>query len=291
MFEAPEKLPTSNTETAKNINIGGEVFTYVKTREFAAVSIYEGRNCFLKTGPRDIIEKESGFQKRLFELGFPVSRIMNTGEEGGVFYFIEESLGKDNFQNTFSQDIEEQKIVSDEHFNQLVGITKIYANSQIKTRTECNNKERFTKYLLLDDEMNEELPDLTHRTNQAVKKALDALSVFPTVLTHGDFHPSNLFPKGVIDLEGFAYAPLGYDILTNIYATHIFSSEKNKESRKKYNFTRNQIGQYLNEIDEIFVINDLPKLSNYKDHGTGHFCDDQRGWYANSSGEFPRSED
>lgn len=269
MSKTPEKLPVPDTVenmAYKNINIDGKVFTHVKAREFSPVSIYKGGNYFLKTGPKDILEKELNFQKHLVELGFPVPKVI-TEEEDGTLYFIEESLGNDNLENIFSQDMKERKEISDEHFNQFLSITKIYANSQIKTNTECNGKEKFTKYLLRDDVMNEEIPKLTHKTNQAVKKAIDALSVFPTVLTHGDFHPSNLFPEGVIDLEGFSFAPMGYDLLTNIYTTYIlFSSDKNNESRRMYNFTRQQINQYLSEIDEIFVVNGLPKLSEYKDH-------------------------
>lgn len=56
-------------------------------------------------------------------------------------------------------------------------------------------------------------------------------------------------------------------MLTNIYTTYIlFFSDKNQESHRIYSFTKKQIKQYLNEIDKIFVINDLPKPSEYKDH-------------------------
>lgn len=270
MSDIHEKSPILNTTEAlmsKNIIIDGEVFTYVKSREFSPILIYKGKNIFLKTGPKNILEKELNFQKHLVELEFPVPKIIKEGEEKGKFFFIEESLGNNNLENIFSQDMKERKEISEEHFNQFLEIAKIYANSQVKTNVECANKERFTKHLLRDDLMNEEIPKLDHKTNQAVKKALDALSVFPTVLTHGDFHPSNLFPKGVIDLEGFAFAPMGYDLLTNIYTTYIlFFPDKNKESRRMYNFTQKQIEQYLNEIDKIFLVNGLPKLSEQKDH-------------------------
>jgi hypothetical protein len=33
-----------------------------------------------------------------------------------------------------------------------------------------------------------------------------------------------------------------------------------------YSFTKEQINQYLNEIDKTFTINGLPKPSKYKDH-------------------------
>lgn len=270
MSEISEKLPAPNTrETlfSKNIIIDGKIFTYVKSREFSPISIYVRENLFLKTGPKDILEKELNFQKHLFELGFPVPQVMGEGKKDNAFYFFEESLGDNNMEYTFLQDMKEQKEISEEHFNQFLNITKIYAISQIKTSTECDGKEKFTKDLLRDDEINTEISSLTHKTNQAVKKALDALYVFPTVLTHGDFHPANLFPKGVIDLGGFALAPMGYDLLANIYTANILIySKKKNATHKMYNFTRKQINQYLDEIDKIFVINGLPKLSEYKNH-------------------------
>ncbi|HBA46097.1 hypothetical protein A2443_00470 [Candidatus Nomurabacteria bacterium RIFOXYC2_FULL_43_16] len=270
MSEISEKLPVPNdreTLFSKNIIIDGKNFTYVKSREFSPVSIYVMENLFLKTGPKDVLIKELDFQKHLFELGFPVPKIIAQGEDKGMFYFIEESLGKNNLENIFLQDTREHGEISNEHFSEFMNITKIYTISQIKTSTECEGKERFTKDLLRDDEINTEIPSLTQKTNQAVKKALDALSVFPTVLTHGDFHPANLFPKGVIDLEGFALAPIGYDLLANIYSAHILIHPGKKNvTHKMYSFTRKQINQYLDEIDKIFIINELPKPSEYKNH-------------------------
>src|SRR3989344_6726539 len=102
MSETPEKLPLPNIEKVlENITLDGEVFTYVKKREFTPVSIYKGKNSFLKMGPRNILEKELNSQKHLFELGFPVPGVMNTGEKSEIFYFTEESLGEDTFRNLF----------------------------------------------------------------------------------------------------------------------------------------------------------------------------------------------
>lgn len=259
-----EKPSIPNTEKAmENITLNGEVFTHVKTREFTPVSIYRGKNSFLKTGQEDVLEKEFNFQKHLFELGFPVPSVMSIGEEGEIFYFTEESLGEDSFEDSFSKNVNENKEISDEHFRQFIEITRKYANSQIKTSEECSNHERFTQSLLRHDLINEEIPDVAYKTNEALKKALGAISIFPVVLTHGDFHAANIFPKGIIDFEGFAYAPFGYDLLTNIYAPHIFSSKK---SEIKYCFTKGQMKQYLDEMDEICTIHNLPKLSGCKDH-------------------------
>ena len=263
MSKTPEKLPTPDEKVAESITLDGEVFTFVKVREFIPVSIYKGKNSFLKTGSRDVLEKEFDFQKHLFELGFPVPSMTNMGEVGEIFYFTEESLGEDSFEDLFLRDVDERKEIPDEHFRRLVEIIRKYANSQIKTSAECNNHERFTQSLLRHDLINEEIPDVADKTNEALKKALNALSIFPVVLTHCDFHAANIFPKGIIDFEGFTYAPFGYDLLTNIYAAYIFSSEK---SEVKYSFTEEQIRQYLDEIDEICTIHNLPKLSGYRDH-------------------------
>lgn len=264
MSETPEKLPVSEIEKVEvNISLDGEVFTYVKKREFTPISIYRGKNSFLKIGPRDILEKESNFQKHLFELGFPVHNVINIREKDGIFYFTEESLGKSSFEDLFVKDVNERKEISGGHFRQFIKIVRKYANSQIKTSMECSEHEKFTQSLLRHDLINKEIPDVAYKTDEALKKTLSALSVFPIVLTHGDLHTTNIFPKGIIDFEGFARAPFGYDLLTNIYAPYIFSSEKDE---MKHNFTEEQMKQYLNEIDEICITHNLPKLSGYRNH-------------------------
>ncbi|MEK7180047.1 MAG: phosphotransferase [Patescibacteria group bacterium] len=245
--------------------INGENFFFIKEREFTSVLIYKGTNNFLRCGPKGILEKECLTQKYLLELGFPVPKIYKEYRENDTFYYIEEMVGRVNFETLFASDSKNASKIKDIHFKQFLNITELFLQAQIKTLRECNKKEKFTKSLLRNDVLKEERPDLHEATIEAVNRALSSLSVFPTALTHGDFHPANIFPKGVIDIESFGYAPLGYDMVTNIYTTYILnSSKKSNNPQRTYSFTTVQIDIYFDMIDRVLTSHALPPLSVYK---------------------------
>ena len=62
-------------------------------------------------------------------------------------------------------------------------------------------------------QLQQRLPDLASLSEQAFVKILARLRDFPTVWTHGDFHPYNVCAGGVIDLETTQPGIAGYDII------------------------------------------------------------------------------
>lgn len=217
------------------ITINNESFKYVKTRVYTPVSIYRSSDTFLKIGPKDLIQKELRAHKNLLKLGFPVAEIIKQGPVGeNNYYYAEKSLGDNHFGHIFSEDYEKTGVVSEKHFTNLLLVTEKFAEAQIKSAT----KEYFLQDFYLGVNINyiiEELPYLKKNILEAFEKAVKKLSVFPFVITHGDFNPHNLFTKGVIDFMETFYAPAGKDY----------------ELVRRYEFSPEQIKQYLAFVDNI----------------------------------------
>src|SRR5687767_6246195 len=108
-----------------------------------------------------------------------------------------------------------------------------------------------------------ELPGLRIQTKKAFDKIQNKIKDLPVVITHGDFGPFNIYPKGVIDLEHSFEGPLGFDLITPIFQSKFFPTSKKYEFYRIYNFSEKQKAKYFAEMDKLLVRNELPKLTGY----------------------------
>ena len=97
----------------------------------------------------------------------------------------------------------------------------------------------------------------------AYQKTVKHLSGFPFVITHGDFTPFNIFPKGVIDFEDTFMGPAGYDVGSVSELYKWFPTSRRYEFYRHYQFTRAQRTRYLYDMDSIYTEHGLPKISDY----------------------------
>jgi len=72
------------------------------------------------------------------------------------------------------------------------------------------------------------------------------------VLTHGDFNPFNLFPKGVIDFEDHFFGPEGYDIVTSIIHATWFPRSGDFEKSRAYHLDHKQAKEVLRVASTVF---------------------------------------
>lgn len=233
------------------ITINNESFKYVKTRVYTPVSIYRNGGVFLKVGPKGLIQKELRIHKNLLKVGFPVAEIIKEGvAEDNNYYYTEKSLGDNHLGHIFSKDYEKMGVISEKHFTNLLLLTEKFAEAQIKT----GEKEHFPEDFYLGVNLNyiiKELPHLKKNILEAFEKVVKKLSVFPFVITHGDFNPHNLLAKGVIDFAETFYAPAGHDLIVNIFHIFLFPKNKDYELVRRYEFSPEQIKQYLAFVDNI----------------------------------------
>ncbi|MDD4989285.1 MAG: aminoglycoside phosphotransferase family protein, partial [Candidatus Pacebacteria bacterium] len=217
------------------IIVEGETYTYVRTRNQMPVSIYKGENSFLRIGPPKLIEKEVMYHKRLLDFGFPLAQIIAEGKYEDQKYFIEVSLGEFHFGQICVEDFAQNGFVSESIFRNLLEMTKKYAKAQLDTISSSGkfNPEEFKKLILFETIL-EEAPHLAEKSRRCMEKVEEHIASLPTVITHGDFNPHNIFPKGVIDWERTTVAPAGYDLATNISQIFFFPHAGEYEFMGKY---------------------------------------------------------
>lgn len=245
------------------LKIGDQTFKHIKTRIYSPIAVYSSKNLFLRIGPKAELEKEAQFHRKLLSFNFPIPKIVADGERDGQYYYIETSLGDTHFGDIFIQDVKQNGAISEKNFSLFLELSKSYAEAQLKTVTEDSWRGDFYNLIHVDYIL-KELPDIRDKSLQAYEKAVAEFSSFPSVLTHGDFNPHNLFEKGIIDLEGLSHAPAGYDLITGIFHFYMFPTQGNYELIRGYQFAKEQINQYLNEMDSIFKNNNLPSPSSRK---------------------------
>jgi hypothetical protein len=248
----------------EKITVGGKTFSHVKTREHSPVSIYRNEDSFLRIGPKDLILPELNMHKNLLEFNFPVPEIISEGEKDGRYYYTENSLGETLLAIMFREDYEKHGFVSDGNFKKFLSVTEKFAEAQIKTARKEDALESFY-YGAHVDNILEELPYLKEKILKAFEKVKKRTSALPSVLTHGDLNAYNFFEKGVIDFGSAFEAPAGYDLITNIYHIYNFPKPGDYEITRKYEFSAKQINNYVSLLDDIYLGNNLPRLSDFTD--------------------------
>jgi len=246
------------------ITVANKVYKHVKTREYTPVSVYKGGKEFLRIGPRDLIAAELSLHKKLLIFGFPVPDLISEGEFHGQLYYIEQSLGETLLGDLFWEDWKHSGAISNAHFESFLVVSERFALAQLKTSSRNEFVQSF--YLGIHvDVIQEELPEIQSEVLSAFDKLNQRTSVFPNVLTHGDFNPYNLFARGIIDFGDTYQAPAGYDVINNIYHTYNFPSPGDFESTRRYTFTQEQIVKYFASMDQIYTSANLPGLSHFQD--------------------------
>lgn len=268
----------------KKIIVGGVVFRHVKTRE-SSVNIFRSNDgdIFLRTGPEKIIHSELTSHKNLFAHGFPVPQIISEGEYSGRAYYTEKSLGDASLGDFFTADWNRNQEISNKNFDFLLSLSDKFARAQLQTMQEQKDTEGL--YIgTYADILQNELPQLRAAILKAFDKARKQIDSLPFVITHGDFNPQNLFEQGIIDFGSTFDAPVGYDLVNNIYNTYNFPKQIGYEAKRKYEFSEKQIKEYFEKMDDIFESVGLPKLSKFKED----FIFLKNIWSTARMGRFPK---
>ena len=124
------------------LTIAGKRFEHIKTRERVSIGVFrsEDKTQFLRIGNKKSIAQEIALHKNLIQYGFPVPSIIAEGEYGQEAYYIEQSLGEKHFGDLFLQDYKRTGKVSDVCFDSLMALSKSFAEAQIKTAQDKNDR-------------------------------------------------------------------------------------------------------------------------------------------------------
>lgn len=259
-IENTEKDPS---QKPKDIELGGDIFEFVKSQRGGDSAVYKGPNSYLRIGSAGKIHSDLALHRRMESAGFPVAKLMTEGELDGAVYFIESSVGDKTLSQTFAEETEITGAISEESFKQFLNVADQFAHAQLRNQTLERDFEEFGRGIHLDI-LCLELPQYAEKIQAKFKEIQERAAALPFVISHGDFNPHNLYAKGAIDLEDSYYAPFGHDLIGGIVSVDYFPESQEFEFFAKYSFSENQKEKYLALLDGICDEQDLPRLSNFK---------------------------
>ena len=248
----------------ETLTIAGKIYTFVTKQRQGETSVYRTEGEYLRIGEAEAVKKDLALHKKMEAAGFPVAKLLSEGEQSGLYYFTEASLGDRHLGKLFAEDFEKDGTISDASFGKFLAIVETFARAQLSTATNVQSFDEFSRGFHFDT-MLAELPEKENELKKKFEEISKRVSVFPFVVTHGDFNPNNLYEGGVIDLEDSFYAPFGYDLVTALVHINYFPDSKDFEYFARYRFSDSQTLQYTGMIDSLAKEANLPPLSAYAD--------------------------
>jgi hypothetical protein len=265
-YVSRRKQPGTRDE---KIKVEGKEFEFVTNQRDYQSAIYRSPEAYLRIGKPERIQKDLAFHRTMEEAGFPVAKVLAEGERDGEAYFIETSLGDTHFGDIFARDIEREGSISEESLEQFISVCELFARAQLGTRSGHTNYDEFAQGILLDT-LSKEMPEQAVSLKERFSSVKVATAELPSVITHGDFNPNNIYPTGVIDLENSFHAPYGYDLISAIAHIDSFPDSEEYEYFAKYRFSRAQVEEYMRRMKSVSQDADLKPLSETR--GDFEFC-------------------
>lgn len=194
--------------------------------------------------------------------GFSVPHLLSSGTHEDQAFFLETAMGELRLGDAFADDYQKTNAISDSHFDELLSVVRAYAESQFHAPTPPGSLRGFKPAIHIRT-LCRELPHYAEKIETRFAEIMQRLKVFPTVLSHGDFNPQNLFAEGIIDLEHAFQGPWGYDLVTALVHINQFPDAHEYEYVARYRYTDEQKVRYLGLVDAIATSHGLPNISDH----------------------------
>jgi hypothetical protein len=242
---------------SNTVEFDNKQFHFIKRRQYdKTYEIYHHNNEILRIGPADIIQRELDIQTKLLSYEFPIPVIYETGQfDDDREYILEEKLGDEHFGEVFKTETVEFGEISEVTFIKYKLLLESFINAQTRTAIKFTN-EQFNQFLGIShlNSIGKELVDLNNKIDKAISKIRSKVEQQDFVLSHGDFNPHNIYENGIIDLESFTFAPLGYDLGSALDHIYFFPDKEGYEMTARYEFNKNQYRE-LENINEKYIPN------------------------------------
>lgn len=239
------------------IQVNHQRYTLVCGHRCSGRAVYRGPDAYLRIGVPAVLEQEITIHRQLLALGFPVAPLLQTGIYDGQPFFIEATLGDAVWGDMLETETHEHGAVRESSFADLLALILRWTEAQLQNQASTAIHADLATTVRLAD-VERLLPGHILLTQQALALAQQRLAVFPAVHTHGDFHPYNLCPGGVIDLEFVHWSVAGYDAITGLFADDLFPPAPGD-----YRYTAAQVTNARLAIDALFQRYHLPPPSHY----------------------------
>lgn len=232
------------------INIKGESFAVVKETRLLPGMVLKSRerDVFARLGSKVTALEEQIHTVSLHERGFPVARVLESGEyTNDEWYFIEESLGNEPFHTQFMREYEQDGEVSSATFQRYLNVLERYVTAQFSpaNRTDISADD-FIATVIPDNKIisnYEACGGDSVAYHEAVTAATERLSGAPMGVLQFDLNPYNVLDRGMIDFELVGYGPLGYDSLLVSLWHRWFTNDPTSRYHIAYQLTPEQIKQ------------------------------------------------
>lgn len=222
---------------------------------------------FLRTGDLATIKNEAVIAQDLWKRKFPVPQVTEVGSlSEDLGYFIETSVGKNNFGDLFRESYQNKGFIDDLLFKQFCEVSAEFLTAQTTQANRQIDETQIRKGIQLENVLAEN-PDIPLSLIEKVIAKFESRTFgLPLVLTHGDFNAFNVMENGVIDFEHVFIAPAGYDVLPALFYHHFFNFPgETGKSTLIYRFTPQQISYYFSRIEAVCASQNLPSLLPFFD--------------------------
>lgn len=222
---------------------------------------------YLRTAESAAIGREAEFGRMAWRQGFPVLEVTEIGQlPGGLGYFIEKSVGTENFGDLLRREYAATGSISDETFDTFRAISLQFLAAQLKPSSRQHGPSQMRAGTRVGNVLSQN-PDAADLFNRAVAQAENRTKELPLVLTHGDLSPFNIMLNGVIDFELRFVAPAGLDAITSIAFQQLWDHPKpdGTGTMRLWDFSRRQVADFLMQADALFTAQGLPLLSTFFD--------------------------
>jgi len=222
---------------------------------------------YLRTAEAAAIGREAEFGRMAWQKGFPVLEVTEIGQlPGGPGYFIEKSVGVENFGDLLGREYVATGSISDETFDAFRAVSLQFLADQINPPCRQSGPSELRAGIQLEN-VSSENPDIADLLERAVTNVECRLQEIPLVLTHGDLSAFNILPGGVIDFEERFVAPAGLDAITSIAFQRLWNHPKpdGTGTMRLWDFSRQQIADFLSQADALLAAQGLPSLSAFFD--------------------------
>jgi len=250
-------------------NLNDWVFVKERGATTKSGSVYhsaEGKY-YLRTGKANAIRAEAEFGREARRQGFPVPEVTEIGQfPDGLGYFIEPSAGTETFAEMLGSDYAASGRVSDATFDAFCEIVLRFLAAQLNPDCRPPKPSQLRNGVQLAN-VQRENPEIADLLDKAVVKAGARLEELPLVLTHGDLSPLNILRGGIIDFEERFVAPAGLDAVTAIAFQRLWDhpTPDGTGTMRLWDFSREQIAEFMTRTDALFTKQDLAPLSVFFD--------------------------
>ena len=112
-------------------DLNGTSFEVIKPARLREGMVLKAGDVFARIGPKESIIEEQIHTVSLYNRGFPVPRVLTSGEiDGNWWYFTETSLGHDTFHKIFTAEYRQHGYVTETSYVSYLQVIEAYAKAQ-----------------------------------------------------------------------------------------------------------------------------------------------------------------